>query len=141
MLIHKELRSTIGDDDTSAPTQLAWTDTNPLAVTVNVHDGTEWVEWVFAFELLAEGLSVGFGEHAGWGDVRTWSADDGVTADGVTFVIRFGYAQDAVEVSMDWDTVSWFVAKVVTEVSAEEMSAAVDLQIDTFLHTLNIESF
>lgn len=133
MLIHKELTATV--EGLSIPAQLSWSDTNPLAVAMNLYDASRqgWVEWVFAFDLLAQGLSTA-GLPVGAGDVTVESILD-------EYVIRMTSPEGIATVSLSWELVSHFGARIVTEFSAEDEARAVALQVDTFLRDLSLEAF
>ena len=71
--IHHEQVAALHGADTPVYTRWSYRDDEPFAVTVAFcSERGRWVEWVFARELLVEGLT----EQAGLGDVRIRPGED-----------------------------------------------------------------
>lgn len=118
--------------------QLSWSDMSPILVTLHAWDvpTKTWVEWVFALDLLAQGLCTVAPQWAGIGDVSIQSFDM------ATAHIRFSPpAVGAVTIALPWDILSRFVGDCIGALTAEGEQKTLDLLIDMFLRELNLESF
>lgn len=109
---------------------LAWTETDPLAAHLTMHEYGETVTWTFALDLLREGLAAREGHPVGEGNVRVLSR-------GVVVFVELHSICDAcervhmqAEVSMLRDVVSNFLHDIERNTTALRGVALLHRQVD-----------